>query len=193
MGSSRVPIPKVATVLGSISTSSDTVESDGLQYIKNPKNPPVYCGSSKFAWCPVPRTRLYLSLICRSYIWTLSASPNRRHLQVTLFFVVSTLFLCDFMWTWFKTGRLSAIEKSTILQKHNNENSKQIFLGKELRCYSPIPTFLFLWVIYIFLWSVCLFCCRKIGGPNVGIYKSLTDTWMWILGLRRRNSFSGNT
>ncbi len=51
----------------------------------------------------------------------------------------------------------------------------------------PIPTFMFLWVIYIFLWSVCLFCCRKIGGPNVGIFKSLTDTWMWNLGLRPRN------
>jgi hypothetical protein len=24
---------------------------------------------------------------------------------------------------------------------------------------------------------------RKIGGPNVGIYRSLTDTWMWKLGL----------
>ncbi len=55
----------------------------------------------------------------------------------------------------------------------------------------PIPTFMILWAIYIFLWSVCLFCCRKIGGPNVGIYRSLTDTWMWKLGLRPRYSFSG--
>jgi hypothetical protein len=51
------------------------------------------------------------------------------------------------------------------------ENSKQIFPGKELRGYTvPTPTFMFLWAIYIFLWSVCLFCCRKVGGPNVGIY-----------------------
>jgi len=56
----------------------------------------------------------------------------------------------------------------------------------------PVPTFMLLWVIYTFLWSVCLFCCRKIGGPNVGIYRiSLTDTWMWNLGLRPRNSFAG--
>jgi hypothetical protein len=27
-------------------------------------------------------------------------------------------------------------------------------------------------------------CYRKIGGPSVGIYKSLTETWMWKLGLR---------
>ncbi len=33
----------------------------------------------------------------------------------------------------------------------------------------PIPTFTFLWAIYIFLRSVCLFCCRKIGRPIVVI------------------------
>ncbi len=34
----------------------------------------------------------------------------------------------------------------------------------------PIPTFMFLCVIYIFPRSVYIFCCRKIGGPIVGIY-----------------------
>ncbi len=29
---------------------------------------------------------------------------------------------------------------------------------------------MFLCAIYIFPGSVCLFCCRKIGGPIVGIY-----------------------
>jgi len=57
----------------------------------------------------------------------------------------------------------------------------------------PISKFMFLWAIYIFLWPVWLFCCRKIGWPNVGIYRSPTDTWMWKLGLRLRNSFSWNT
>ncbi len=51
----------------------------------------------------------------------------------------------------------------------------------------PITTFMFLWAIYIFPWSVCLFCRRKIGGPNEGIYRSLTDTWMWKLEMRPRN------
>ncbi len=32
----------------------------------------------------------------------------------------------------------------------------------------------------------------KIGGPIEGIYKSLSDTWMLILGLRPHSSFSGN-
>ncbi len=49
----------------------------------------------------------------------------------------------------------------------------------------PISTFMCLWAIYIFTG------CRKICGPILGIYKSLTDTWMWKLGLRPRNSFSG--
>ncbi len=57
-----------------------------------------------------------------------------------------------------------------------------------------ISTFMFLWAIYIFPCSVCLFFCRKLGGPNVGIYRSLTDISMWKkLGLSPRNSFSGNT
>jgi len=56
----------------------------------------------------------------------------------------------------------------------------------------PIPTSMFLWAIYmyIFFWSVSLFCCRKIGGPNVGIYRSLTlGTRRWKLGLRTCNLF----
>ncbi len=36
------------------------------------------------------------------------------------------------------------------------------------------------------------FCCSNICGPIVvGIFKWLTDTWMWKLGLRPRNSFPG--
>ncbi len=34
----------------------------------------------------------------------------------------------------------------------------------------PISKFMFQWAIYIFPRSVRLFCCRKIGGPIVGIY-----------------------
>ncbi len=36
-------------------------------------------------------------------------------------------------------------------------------------------------------------CCREICGRIQGIYKSLTDTWMWKLGLRPRNSQKRNT
>ncbi len=32
----------------------------------------------------------------------------------------------------------------------------------------PIPTFIYLWAFYIFLRSVRIICCSKIGGPIVG-------------------------
>ncbi len=40
----------------------------------------------------------------------------------------------------------------------------------------PIPTFRYLSAIDIFPGSVCLFYCSIIGGPIMGIYKSLTGT-----------------
>ncbi len=56
----------------------------------------------------------------------------------------------------------------------------------------PISIFMCLWGNYIFLRWVCLFCWRKyVCGPILGIYKSPTDTWMWKLGLRPRNSQKG--
>ncbi len=59
------------------------------------------------------------------------------------------------------------------------------------RTQSPFPH---LCVCERFIYSsVHIFSCSRIGKPIVGIYKSLTDTWMWKLGLRPRNSFSGNS
>ncbi len=59
-----------------------------------------------------------------------------------------------------------------------------IYVVPEVNCYFqdriimfclPVPTLIFLWEIYIFPGSVCLFCCREICGPSLGIYKSLTE------------------
>ncbi len=69
---------------------------------------------------------------------------------------------------------------------HCNKNPIYVFPEKELCSSVPISTFMCLWAIYLFPGSVCLFCWRKICGPILGINKSLTDTWMWKLGLRPR-------
>jgi hypothetical protein len=52
------------------------------------------------------------------------------------------------------------------LQRYNTKNSKQIFPKGTARLQSQL---LHLWAIYILASSVCLFCSRKIGGPNLGI------------------------
>ncbi len=74
---------------------------------------------------------------------------------------------------------------------HCNGNSLYVFLFWELRGSAPISTFMCLWAIYIVSIGPHISSSRK-GRPIVGIYNSLTDTWMWKLGLRPRYSFSGN-
>ncbi len=79
------------------------------------------------------------------------------------------------------------------LQRHYTENSKQIFPEMKQRGLVPnsyIHVSVSDWYIPR---SVCLFCCRKISGPIVGVNKSLIDTWVWKLGLRPRKFFSGHT
>ncbi len=43
----------------------------------------------------------------------------------------------------------------------------------------PISTLMFSVSDLYILRIICLFCWRKIYGPILGIYKSLTDRWMW--------------
>ncbi len=52
-----------------------------------------------------------------------------------------------------------------------------------------ISTIMCLWAIYIYIPMIGPHVsCNTFGRSIMGIYKSLTDTWMWKLGLRQRNS-----
>ncbi len=72
---------------------------------------------------------------------------------------------------------------------HWNENPIYAFLFWELRGLSP-NFHIHVSMSDTFPGSVHIFPART-GRSILGIYKSLTDTWMWKLGLRPRNSFSG--
>ncbi len=75
---------------------------------------------------------------------------------------------------------------------HCKENPIYVFLFWELRGLSPN------FDIHVSLSDIYIprigphISCSIIGRSIMGIYKSLTDTWMWKLGLWLRNSFSGN-
>ena len=79
-----------------------------------------------------------------------------------------------------------------ITSLHCKENPIYIFIFWELRSLSPN--------FHIHVSVSDLYIPRigphnafsRIGRPVEAIYKSLTDTWMWKLGLRPRSSFSGN-
>jgi hypothetical protein len=81
-----------------------------------------------------------------------------------------------------------------VLQRHNTENSKQIFPENELRGISPnFHLSVSLSDLYIPTIGLRILLHRKICGAILGIYKSLTETCMRKMGLRPHNSFSGNT
>jgi hypothetical protein len=66
------------------------------------------------------------------------------------------------------------------------------FQNRIIKSCLPVPKLIYLWEIYIFPGSVCLFCCREICGPILGIYKSLTThecgcgKWEWGWAIPRK-------
>jgi hypothetical protein len=79
------------------------------------------------------------------------------------------------------------------LQRQNAKNLKQIFPEKEYWGLSP-NFHIHVSVSKLYIPTMGLpFLLEEICGPILGIYKSHTDTLMWKLGLRPRNSQKRNT
>ncbi len=61
----------------------------------------------------------------------------------------------------------------------------------------PISIFIHLWAIYIFPWSVHLFCCSHISRPMVGIYINRSQryeckNWYWCRAVSFLGIFLSN-
>ncbi len=64
------------------------------------------------------------------------------------------------------------------------------FQNRIIMFSQPVPTLIYLWEFYIFPGYVCLFCCRKICGPILGIInRSQTNesgNWDWGRAIPRK-------
>ncbi len=75
---------------------------------------------------------------------------------------------------------------------HWKDKMPKIFPEKEYRGLSH-NFHIHVSVNELYIPTMCLpFLLEEICGPILGIYKSLTDTWMWKLGLRPRYSQKRN-
>ncbi len=97
------------------------------------------------------------------------------------------------MYTENTSSPLTQLYFHPTLQRQNAENLKQIFPEKEYKGLSP-NFHIHVSVCELYITTMGLpFLLEGICGPILGIYKSLTDTLMWKLGLRPRNSHKRNT
>ncbi len=140
-------------------------------------------------WFGTSRVRGY---DCKTNIWRFGESTYRHKIlqyidiRLNAFLSLILSFLCmDKL--QMKGWRESNINVWVPIMSSQNWNC--YFQNRIIMFCLPVPELIYLWDIYIFPGSVCLFCCRKICGR---IYKSLTDTWRWKLGQRPRNSQKRN-
>ncbi len=113
-----------------------------------------------------------------SYTWALLSSQDRRHLFITPWkspMASNARILCRTLWYALQGKSHVCIP----------------FLGMARPCSKFPHSCVCERFIYSQDRSTYCISCSRIGRSIVGIYKSLTDTWMWKLGLWLRNSFSG--
>ncbi len=127
-------------------------------------------------------------------------SNNRTELlklkSVTLF----RISVSNITRTYYRNSSIWIIQKPPVTSKerraHCNENPIYVFPEKELRGLSPnFHIHVSVNDLYIPRIGPHIFLQQRKGRRGrliLVIYKSLSDTWMWKLGLRPHNSFSGN-
>ncbi len=135
---------------------------------------------------------LTLTFLCKEYCKLVHVPPLGGGTQIKRPKIAWYSFLSYFHgkgqpWS-IKTGEWRCL----LAGVHCNGNFVYIFLFWELRGLSlNFHIHVSLSDLYIPRIGQHISSSRK-GRPIVGIYNSFTDTWMWKLGLRPRNSFSGN-
>jgi hypothetical protein len=92
---------------------------------------------------------------------------------------------CQGFWTQVRQKKEDPSPLLCQLHRYCTENWEKIFPEKKLRGLSPnFYIHISVSKLYIPTINLPIFGCKKIGGPILGIYKSLTDVWLWKLGTR---------
>ncbi len=145
-------------------------------------------------WCLYCVTQVEKSNVCFHYVGIL-LGPSSWATEQGVWGLICWRRLRWHSTSWTGTSKTLGLSFRTseppTLQRQYTAISKHKFSEMKLRGLCPNSTFMFLWAIYIFPRSVCLFCCRKIGGPIVEIYKSFTEHECGNQDLRRAVSFLG--
>jgi hypothetical protein len=88
---------------------------------------------------------------------------------------------------------LVTVSLNTALQRYCPENWEKIFRERKLHGLSP-SFYIHISVSNLFILTIDLpIWLQQNKGPILGIYKSLTDVWIWKLGTRPRSLIPGNT
>ncbi len=118
--------------------------------------------------------------------WKFTFSPEAKKLLMRSG-IWSRLSMCSSRPLW-KIGSPAI----SALQRHNTEIWSKYSQKRNCVASVPISTFMCLWERFIHSHNRS---ASSAAGKYVDleIYKSLTDTWIWKLGLRPCNSFSGKT
>ncbi len=110
---------------------------------------------------------------------------NLSHERIIIFSLIQLYVFCFVSWsaqnTLFSPGTHGQILQIPHCKDTMTKIWHKYFQKRNCAASVSMSSFMCLSAIYIFPGSVCPLCCREIYGPILGIYKSLTDIWLWKL------------